>query len=56
MTILAPVGGASALGRVNPVAKIAATVPITIALVLTLDWVSATVALVLELAREALVE
>lgn len=49
MTILAPVGTMTALGRLNPVAKIAATIPITVALVLTLDWVSATVALLLEL-------
>lgn len=50
MSVLAPVGTTSALGRLNPVAKIAATIPITLALVLTLDWVSATVALLLEIA------
>lgn len=50
MSVLSPVATTSALGRVNPVAKIAATIPITLALVLTLDWVSATVALVLEIA------
>ena len=36
--------------RVNPVAKLAATIPLSLALVLTLDWLSATVALLLELA------
>lgn len=50
MSVLAPVATGSALGRLNPVAKIAATIPITLALVLTLDWVSATVALLLEIA------
>ncbi len=49
MSVLAPVATGSALGRLNPVAKIAATIPITLALVLTLDWVSATVALLLEI-------
>lgn len=50
MSVLAPVATDSPLGRLNPVAKIAATIPITLALVLTLDWVSATVALLLEIA------
>ncbi len=49
MSVLAPVATKTVLGRLNPVAKIAATIPITVALVLTLDWLSATVALVLEL-------
>lgn len=49
MSVLAPVGTGTVLGRINPVAKIAATIPITIALILTLDWLSATVALVLEI-------
>lgn len=50
MSVLAPAATTTVLGRVNPVAKIAATVPVTVALVLTLDWVSATVALLLEIA------
>lgn len=50
MTVLSPVATTSFLGRINPVAKIAAAIPITVALVLTLDWVSATVALLLEIA------
>ncbi len=37
------------LATVNPVAKVAATVPLSIVLVLTLDAVSATVAIVCEL-------
>ncbi|GAB3616873.1 energy-coupling factor transporter transmembrane component T [Okibacterium endophyticum] len=35
--------------RLNPVAKLLAPVPVTIALLLTLDWVSAAVALAIEL-------
>lgn len=50
MSVLAPLAQTSVLGRMNPVAKIAATIPVTLALVLTLDAVSATVALLLELA------
>ncbi|HEY8718822.1 energy-coupling factor transporter transmembrane component T [Pengzhenrongella sp.] len=38
------------LARANPIAKLAAAFALTIALVLTVDWVSATVALAFELA------
>lgn len=43
--ILTPVAGRQAIYRVNPVAKLAATAIIGIALVLSIDWVSASVAL-----------
>ncbi|MDQ1548664.1 MAG: energy-coupling factor transport system permease protein [Microbacteriaceae bacterium] len=37
-----------AIQQVNPVAKLAAALVLSVALVLTVDWVSASVALVLE--------
>ena len=43
--ILTPTAGAGAIYRINPVAKLAATAVIGIALVLSIDWVSASVAL-----------
>lgn len=49
MTLLDVHARTSRMGRVNPVAKLGASAVITIPLVLTLDVVSATVALVLEL-------
>jgi len=48
MTVLAPVTGDRAIHRINPVAKLAASAVIAIALVLSIDWVSASVALALE--------
>ncbi|HAM27097.1 MAG TPA: ABC transporter [Microbacteriaceae bacterium] len=48
MSILTPVAGSQAIYRVNPVAKLAAAAIISIALVLSIDWVSASVALVCE--------
>jgi energy-coupling factor transport system permease protein len=44
-----PVAPLGALARANPVAKLAASAVLAVALILTLDWVSATVALLLEL-------
>ncbi|MDE0546560.1 energy-coupling factor transporter transmembrane protein EcfT [Microbacterium sp. C7(2022)] len=49
MTLLDATARTSAMGRINPVAKLGAAMLITVPLVLTLDVVSATVALVLEL-------
>ena len=49
MSILTPTAGAQAIYRVNPVAKLAAVALITAVLVLSIDWVSATVALACEL-------
>lgn len=48
MSLLA-VGGRAAILRINPVAKLAAALLLAVVLVLSLDWVSAAVALVLEL-------
>jgi energy-coupling factor transport system permease protein len=48
MSILQPVR-TGPLARINPVAKLAAAVVVSTALILTIDWVSAAVALVLEL-------
>ncbi len=45
--LLAPVTGDRAVHRINPVAKIAASLAIAVALISTIDWVSGTVALVL---------
>jgi len=45
MSILTPVRGTQAVYRINPVSKLAASAIISIALVLSIDWVSATVAL-----------
>jgi energy-coupling factor transport system permease protein len=48
MSILTPTLGAQAIYRVNPVAKLAAAFVLSFALILTIDWLSATVALALE--------
>lgn len=48
--LLAPVRSVAPLGRANPLSKLGAAVVLTTALLLTVDWVSATVALVCELA------
>jgi energy-coupling factor transport system permease protein len=45
---LLTVGGRAAIIRINPVAKLAAALLLAVVLVLSIDWVSATVALVLE--------
>lgn len=50
MSVLPVVGDGRRVLTVNPVAKIAALVPLTLCLLLTLDWLSATVAVVGELA------
>ena len=50
MTLLAPATGTGRVVTVNPVAKMAALVPLTLCLLLTLDWLSATVGLVGEVA------
>jgi energy-coupling factor transport system permease protein len=44
MSILNPVAGRQAIYRINPVAKLAAAAIISVALVPSIDWVSATVA------------
>ena len=49
MSAPAPARGTRGLAAVNPVAKIAALVPLTLGLLLTLDWVSAVVAVLGEL-------
>ncbi|MEK6648777.1 MAG: energy-coupling factor transporter transmembrane component T [Actinomycetota bacterium] len=48
MSILTPTAGPQAIYRINPVAKLAASMVISIALVLSIDWVSAAVALMIE--------
>lgn len=48
-TILTPYIGHQAIYRINPVAKLAASAIIGITLILSLDWVSAAVALAVEL-------
>ncbi|MHB1172570.1 MAG: energy-coupling factor transporter transmembrane component T family protein [Lacisediminihabitans sp.] len=48
MSILTPTAGPQAIYRVNPVAKLATASIISVALVLSIDWVSASVALALE--------
>lgn len=50
MTLLEPVATEAVIARVNPVAKLLAAVVLTVALVLSIDWVSAGVALLLEAA------
>jgi energy-coupling factor transport system permease protein len=50
MTIPAALPARSAIARANPVTKLAASGLLAVALVLSLDWVSASVALALELA------
>jgi energy-coupling factor transport system permease protein len=49
MTVVAPLPARSAIARANPVTKLAASGVLAVALVLSLDWVSASVALALEL-------
>jgi energy-coupling factor transport system permease protein len=49
VSVLAPPRGGQRIFTVNPVAKIAALVPLTLGLLVTLDWVSATVGVVGEL-------
>ncbi len=46
--VLTPVRGSQAVYRLNPVAKLAASAIISVALVLSIDWVSASVALAAE--------
>ncbi len=48
MTVIETGRGASGIRRVNPVAKLASALLLAAALMLTIDWVSASVALVLE--------
>ncbi len=48
MSILTPTAGPQAIYRVNPVSKLAASAIVSIVLVLSIDWVSAAVALALE--------
>ena len=48
MSVLTPQAGTQAIYRVNPVAKLGATAILSIALVLSIDWVSAAVALAFE--------
>lgn len=47
-SVLTPTAGPQAVYRINPVAKFAATFVLAIVLVLSIDWVSASVALALE--------
>ncbi|MCY7411870.1 MAG: energy-coupling factor transporter transmembrane protein EcfT [Salinibacterium sp.] len=49
MSVLTPVSGKQAVYRLNPVSKLAASAIISITLVLSIDWVSAAVALALEI-------
>jgi energy-coupling factor transport system permease protein len=49
VSVLAPPRGGQRIFTVNPVAKIAALVPLTLGLLVSLDWVSATVGIVGEL-------
>ncbi len=49
MSVLTPVAGPQAVYRVNPVTKFAASFLLAGVLVISIDWVSATVALTLEL-------
>lgn len=48
MSVMTPVAGLQAVYRLNPVAKVAASAIIGIALVISIDWVSAGVALAIE--------
>jgi energy-coupling factor transport system permease protein len=48
MTLLTSVGRDTAIGRINPVAKLLAAVVLSLSLLLSIDWVSAGVALALE--------
>lgn len=49
MSLLAPLQGDRRIYRVNPVAKIVALLPLSVCVLLTLDWVSACMAVVGEL-------
>lgn len=49
MSVLAPARGSGRIYRVNPVAKIVALLPLSVCVLLTLDWVSASVAVMGEL-------
>jgi energy-coupling factor transport system permease protein len=48
MSVLTPTRGAQTIYSVNPVAKLAASLVLSLLLLVTIDWVSAAVALVLE--------
>lgn len=48
MSVVTPVIAASPIARINPVAKLLAAVTLSVALLLSIDWISAAVALVLE--------
>jgi len=48
MSVLTPTAGPQLVYRINPVAKLAASSVLTVVLVLSIDWVSASVALALE--------
>jgi energy-coupling factor transport system permease protein len=48
MSILTPTKGSQAIYRINPVAKLATAFLLSFALILTIDWLSAATALVLE--------
>ena len=48
MTVFTPISGVRAIHAINPVAKLGASLALAIPLILTIDWVSATVALLLE--------
>ncbi|CAD5995948.1 energy-coupling factor transporter transmembrane protein EcfT [Agreia sp. COWG] len=48
MSILTPVRGTQVIYSINPVAKLSAAFLLSFVLILTIDWLSATVALVLE--------
>lgn len=48
MSVLTPIRTDRAIGRVNPVAKLLAAVLVSVTLLLSIDWVSAGTALVLE--------
>lgn len=48
MSVLTPIAGPQAVYRLNPVSKLIASAVMSVALVLSIDWVSATVALALE--------
>jgi energy-coupling factor transport system permease protein len=48
VTLLAPVTGTGVVSRINPVAKLLAAVVVSLSLLLSIDWVSAGVALALE--------
>ncbi|GEP28211.1 energy-coupling factor transporter transmembrane protein EcfT [Cryobacterium sp. Hh7] len=49
MSVLTPTRGVRAIDRINPVAKLAAALLLAAVLVLTIDWVSAAVALACEM-------